>query len=58
MRPLQAHARLALGGLLRRTGRVVPARAELLSAGELFRAMEMTSGLRRAEAELAHVHSR
>ena len=53
MRPLEAHCRLGLGTLLRRTGRVCDARAELVTAVELLREMGMARWLPQAEAELA-----
>ncbi len=53
MRPLQAHCHLGLGTLHRRAGRPDDARAELSTAVEMLRAMEMTHWLPRAEAELA-----
>ena len=55
MRPLLAHCHLDLGTLYRRLGRHAAARAELSAAMELYRAMEMTFWLGRAEAELAQV---
>ena len=53
MRPLMAHCHLGLGTLYRKMGRADQARAELSAAVELFRSMEMTFWLPRAEAELA-----
>ena len=53
MRPLQAHCHLGLGTLYRRAGRPEQARAELSSAVELYRSMQMALWLQRAEAELA-----
>ena len=53
MRPLLAHCHLGLGTLYARSGRLDQGRAELSAAIELFRAMEMTFWLNRAEAELA-----
>ena len=47
-----AHCHLGLGTLYRRIGRQEEARAELTTAIELFRVMEMTFWLSRAEAEL------
>ena len=41
MRPLQAHCRLGLGKLYRRTGRAQEARFELSAAVAMLRAMEM-----------------
>jgi class 3 adenylate cyclase/tetratricopeptide (TPR) repeat protein len=57
MRPLQAHCRLGLGTLYGRMGRVEPARAELTTAIELYRAMDMTFWLPQAEAALAQAIS-
>jgi tetratricopeptide (TPR) repeat protein len=53
MRPLQAHCHLGLGTLHTKMGRREEARAELSTAIELYRAMEMTFWLPRAEAVLA-----
>jgi class 3 adenylate cyclase/tetratricopeptide (TPR) repeat protein len=53
MRPLMAHCRL--GTLYAKMGRREQARAELSTAIELYRAMEMTFWLPRAEAALAGV---
>jgi tetratricopeptide (TPR) repeat protein len=55
MRPLLAHCHLDLGTLYRRRGRRAVAQAELSAAIELYRTMEMTFWLGRAEAELAQV---
>ena len=57
MRPLAAHCHLGLGTLYARTGRQEPARAELSAAMALYRAMDMTFWLSRAEAALARVES-
>ena len=57
MRPLAAHCHLGLGTLYARTGRLEPARAELSAAMALYRAMDMTFWLSRAEAALAQVES-
>jgi class 3 adenylate cyclase/tetratricopeptide (TPR) repeat protein len=54
MRPLHAHCQLGLGAVYHRVGRVEQARRELSAAAELFRAMEMTFWLRRAEAFLTN----
>jgi class 3 adenylate cyclase/tetratricopeptide (TPR) repeat protein len=54
MRPLQAHCHLDLGKLYRRVGRMKDARAELSTAVNMLREMEMTFWLPEAEAELAH----
>jgi tetratricopeptide (TPR) repeat protein len=53
MRPLLAHCHLDLGTLYRRLGRHAAAQAELSAAMALYRAMEMTFWLSRAETELA-----
>jgi tetratricopeptide (TPR) repeat protein len=53
MRPLVAHCHLGLGKLYREIGRREEARAELSTAIEMFRSMEMTSWLPQAEAALA-----
>jgi tetratricopeptide (TPR) repeat protein len=58
MRPLLAHGHLGLGTLYARMGRVGPARAELSTAIELYRAMEMTFWLPQAEAALSAVEGR
>ena len=58
MRPLQAHCHLGLGTLYAKTGRQEKARAELVTAIELYRAMEMTFWLPQAEAALAQVEGR
>jgi class 3 adenylate cyclase/tetratricopeptide (TPR) repeat protein len=55
MRPLQAHCHLGLGTLYTKMGREEQARAELSTAIELYRAMEMTFWLPRAEAALGQV---
>jgi tetratricopeptide (TPR) repeat protein len=53
MRPLQAHCHRGLGMLYAQTGRTEQSRAELSTAIDLYRAMEMTFWLPRAEAALA-----
>jgi class 3 adenylate cyclase/tetratricopeptide (TPR) repeat protein len=58
MRPLMAHCRLGLGQLYGQTGRWEPARAALITAIDLYRAMEMTFWLPQAEAALAEVEGR
>jgi tetratricopeptide (TPR) repeat protein len=58
MRPLQAHCHLGLGKLYGKMGRHDKARRELLAAIDLYRAMEMTLWLPRAEAALAEVEGR
>jgi tetratricopeptide (TPR) repeat protein len=53
MRPLIAHCHRGLGTLYAKIGRHEPARAELSTAIELYRAMDMTFWLPQAEAVLA-----
>ncbi len=53
MRPLLAHCHLGLGTLYAKIGRREQARAELSTAIELYRAMDMTFWLPQAEAALA-----
>jgi tetratricopeptide (TPR) repeat protein len=55
MRPLQAHCHRDLGTLYAKTGRQEQARAELSTAIEMYRAMDMTFWLPQAEAALAQV---
>jgi tetratricopeptide (TPR) repeat protein len=55
MRPLQAHCHRGLGALYTRMGQREQARAELFTAIELYRAMEMTFWLAQAEVVLAQV---
>ena len=55
MRPLVAHCHLGLGTLYAKTSQRQQARAELSTAIELYRAMEMTFWLPHAEAALARV---
>ena len=55
MRPLQAHCHRGLGTLYATTGQREQARAELSTAIELYRAMDMTFWLPQAEAALAQV---
>jgi tetratricopeptide (TPR) repeat protein len=55
MRPLQAHCHVGLGMLYGKIGRLERARAELSTASELYRAMEMTFWLRPVETALAQV---
>jgi tetratricopeptide (TPR) repeat protein len=52
MRPLAAHCHLGLGTLYGKIGRPEQARAELTTAADMYRAMEMTFWLARAEAAL------
>ena len=55
MRPLQAHCHVSLGTLYGKMGQREQARTALSTAIDLYRAMEMTFWLPRAEAELAKV---
>jgi tetratricopeptide (TPR) repeat protein len=55
MRPLVAHCHLGLGTLYARTGQRLQARAELFTAIEMYRAMEMMFWLPQAEVALAQV---
>ena len=55
MHTLQAHCHCGLGILYTQLGRPEQARTELAVAIELYRAMEMTLWLPRAEAALAQV---
>ena len=55
MRPLQAHCHRDLGTLYAKTGRQEQACAELSTAIEMYRAMDMTFWLPQAEAALARV---
>jgi tetratricopeptide (TPR) repeat protein len=55
MRPLQAHCHLGLGRLYMQVDQLEQARVELSTAIALYRAMEMTFWLNRAEAALASV---
>jgi tetratricopeptide (TPR) repeat protein len=58
MRPLQAHCHRGLGTLYRQTGQSEQARAELSTAIELYRDMEMTFWLPETESALAEVEGR
>jgi tetratricopeptide (TPR) repeat protein len=58
MRPLQAHCHRGLGTLYRQTGQPEQARAELSTAIEMYREMEMTFWLPETEAALAVVEGR
>jgi tetratricopeptide (TPR) repeat protein len=58
MRPLQAHCHLGLGTLYAKTGQRDQARAELSTAIELYRAMDMIFWLPQAEAARAQVEGR
>jgi len=53
MRPLQAHCHLGLGRRYRAAGRPRESRAELSTAVDMLREMDMTHWLPEAEAELA-----
>ncbi len=55
MRPLQAHCHRGLGTLYATTGQREQARAELSTAIEMYRAMDMTFWLPQTEAALAQV---
>jgi DNA-binding NtrC family response regulator/tetratricopeptide (TPR) repeat protein len=55
MRPLMAHCHRGLGALYAQIGQQEQARAELTTAIDLYRAMEMTFWLPQAEAALAHI---
>jgi DNA-binding winged helix-turn-helix (wHTH) protein/class 3 adenylate cyclase/tetratricopeptide (TPR) repeat protein len=58
MRPLQAHCHLGLGVLYAKLGRQAPAHAALSAAMALYRAMDMTFWLDRAEAACTQVQGR
>ena len=58
MRPLVAHCHLGLGTLSAKTGQREQARAELSTAIEMYRAMDMTFWLPQAEVALAQVEDR
>jgi class 3 adenylate cyclase/tetratricopeptide (TPR) repeat protein len=53
VRPLVAHCHLSLGTLYQKVGRDEQAHAELATAAEMYRSMEMTLWLEKAEAALA-----
>ena len=55
MRPLQAHCHLDLGIFYGKTKRALEAQAELSTAIEMYRDMEMTFWLPQAEAALTQV---
>jgi len=57
MRPLQAHCHRGLGRLYAATGQREQAHAELSTAVDLYRAMEMTFWLPQTEAVLAQVEA-
>jgi hypothetical protein len=58
MRPLQAHCHRGLGMLYAATGQREQARAELSTAIEMYRSMEMTFWLPQTEAVLAQAGGR
>ncbi len=55
MRPLVAHCRKGLGALYGRTGREETGWEELSAAMDMYREMEMTFWLEKAEEVLAEV---
>jgi class 3 adenylate cyclase/tetratricopeptide (TPR) repeat protein len=57
MRPLVAHCHLGLGTLHQKMGRGEQAQVELTTAAELYRAMEMSFWLEKAERAVAQVAS-
>jgi hypothetical protein len=58
MRPLVAHCHLGLGTLYAQTGQREQAHAELSTAIEMYRTMQMTFWLPQAEVALAQVEER
>ena len=52
MRPLVAHCHLGLGKLYRRTGQREQAQEHLTTATSMYREMDMTYWLEKAEAEI------
>ena len=58
MRPLQAHCHRGLGTLYSQTGQSEQARAELSTAIDMYRDMEMTFWLPETEEALAVVEGR
>ena len=58
MRPLQAHCHRGLGILYSQTGQAEQARAELSTAIDMYREMEMTFWLPETEAALAAVEGK
>jgi len=58
MRPLQAHCHRGLGTLYAMTGQREQARAELSTAIDLYKTMDMTFWLPQAEAALTKVEGR
>jgi len=57
MRPLVAHGHLGLCTLYQKVGRDEQAQAELATAAEQYRAMEMPFWLEQAEAALAEAQT-
>jgi tetratricopeptide (TPR) repeat protein len=55
MRPLQAHCHVGLGTLYAKTGQPERARAELSTAADMYRAMDMTFWLPQTQEALAQV---
>ena len=55
MRPLVAHCHLGLGTLYRRTGDQAKAKEHLTTATTMYREMDMTFWLEKADAELGGV---
>ncbi len=55
MRPLVSHCRKGLGALYGRTGREEMGRSELTAAMDMYREMEMTYWLEKAEADLVSI---
>ena len=58
MRPLQAHCHRGLGTLYSQTAQAEQARAELSTAIEMYRDMEMTFWLPETEVALAAVEGK
>ena len=58
MRPLQAHCHRGLGTLYSQTGQSEQAHAELSTAIDMYRDMEMTFWLPETEVALAEVEGR
>src|SRR5262249_6617856 len=56
MRPLVAHCHLGLGTLYQKIGRGEQAQAELTTAAEMYRSMEMTFWSEKAEAAATGAH--
>jgi len=55
MRPLQAHCHVALGRICGAAGSADQAQAEFSAAVDLYRSMEMTFWLNRADAALRNI---